>query len=87
MSGETASRLLQAHFARVGRSELVRLRKKLFSAGPTHRPEVERLSAEVVTAVAAQIGAALSRSGEARLVQAIVNLFGVTHQHDDLSAR
>ncbi len=86
MSGETAARALKVRFEQIRRTELERLRKKISGLSPAHRAEVEAITAQIVQAIAAAPERVLAR-GDGRLVQAVVDLFCVSYEREDLSAR
>jgi hypothetical protein len=52
---------LHERFAEVCRTELRRLRRKTASLSPDHRAQVDALSAEVASGIAARLDAALER--------------------------
>jgi hypothetical protein len=52
---------LHERFAEVCRTELQRLRRKTASLSPDHRAQVDALSAEVASGIAARLDAALER--------------------------
>lgn len=73
--GERVARALEAHVERLVEDELLRLQKKIAAAGPAYRAEVERVTRQVVVALAAQIAAALERTEEPELVDLVARLF------------
>lgn len=73
-----SARVLRAHVETVAQSELARLQKKVAGVGPAHRAEVERLTRQVIAAIAAKLAAALERSPEPELEALVVRLFGAS---------
>jgi hypothetical protein len=86
MSGARAAEALEARFDGIVREELVRLQKKLARLEPPQRTAVERVTLDVVRAIALRPARALGPDAEPALVHALVHLFGMPDS-DDSPAR
>ena len=78
VSGIGAARALEQHFARVGRAEVVRLRRKLATFDVNQRATVEAAVAQGVNALAAGPVRVLAAQPEQHVVDTLVHLFGLT---------
>ena len=78
VSGVTAARMLQEGFARVGRAEMVRLRRKLAMLDAQQRAIVEGVVAHVVEALAADAVRLLATQPERHVVDSVVHVFGLS---------
>lgn len=74
---------LHNRFQQVCRSELERLRRKTAALSPAHRAEVDAISIEVTTAIAARVEAALDEDGGA-LEEVVARLFAVRPDAPDV---
>lgn len=78
VNGIVAARMLQEGFARVGRTELVRLQKKLAMLDGEQRAIVEGVVAHVVAALAADAVRLLAAQPEQYVVDSAVHVFGLS---------
>ncbi|MBI2828331.1 MAG: hypothetical protein HYX77_03540 [Acidobacteria bacterium] len=81
MSGIAAARALKEDFVRVGRAEVVRLRRKLAMLDAEQRAIVEGVVGRVVEAVAADAVRLLATQPEQYVVDSAVHLFGLKGGH------
>ena len=77
ISGLAAARALEADFARVGRAEIVRLKRKLATLDAEQRGIVESVVGHVVGALAADVVRLLAAEPEQHVVDSVVHLFGL----------
>jgi hypothetical protein len=77
IGGSAAARALKAHFARVTRSELSRLARKLRTLSAEERATAERVIADVVGALTAGPTRVLAAQPEPLIVNTVVHLFGL----------
>lgn len=79
LSGVAAARMLQEDFARVGRAEIVRCRRKFATLDAQQHEIVEDVVGRVVEALAADAVRVLAVQPEPHVVDTVVHLFGLTH--------
>lgn len=78
MNGSAAARALKEDFARMGRAEVIRLRRKLATLDAEQRAIVEGVVGNVVEALAADAVRLLAAQPEQHVVDIVVHLFGLT---------
>jgi len=78
LSGLAAARMLQEDFARIGRAEVLRLRRKLAPLDAQQREIAESVVGRVVEALAADPVRVLAGQPEQHIVDSAVRLFGLT---------
>ena len=78
ISGIAVARALEEDFARVGRAEVVRLRRKLATLDAEQRAIVEGVVGHVVEALTADAVRLLAAQPEQHVVESVVHLFGLT---------
>jgi len=72
------ARALHCRFEEVCRAELVRLRRKTAALTPADRERVDAISAEITSAIAASVGAAVDGPHGAGLDDIVRRLFAIS---------
>lgn len=83
LSGVLAAQMLQEDFARVGRAEVVRLRRKLAMLDAQQQAIVEGVVGQIVNALAADAVRVLAAQPEQHVVDSVVHLFRLSGGNEE----